>query len=73
MLREAQNTSSQTDLRLPMRLVEEFVDAGRSPDEFTVAFTEHLSEVEAARLGKSHAIRNLRKRVRELKTAQGAS
>jgi len=70
LVEQMQRAAYPADLRLPMRLVEEFVDAGRSPDDFTAAFTQRLRETEAGGKGKRSAIANLCSRARELAKEQ---
>jgi hypothetical protein len=53
------SVSCPADLRLPMRLVEEFVDADRSPDDFTVAMRKLVEAVEAGGRAKSDALASL--------------
>jgi hypothetical protein len=70
MVDQIQKTQGLADLRLPMRLVEEFVDAERSPDDFTAAFMQCLQNANAGGNGKRAAIANLESRVHDIAKLQ---
>lgn len=66
MVDQIQKTQGLTELRLPMRLVEEFVDAERSPDDFTAVLMQRLQHADVGGNGKRAALANLASRVRDI-------